>query len=307
MLDNQLVIIMRLTQIRDFVAVVDAGSIRAAARKLGISQPAVTKSVRMLETELHLRLLQRTSKGILPTAAGRAFFARARVAQAELLKATEEAAQEGGLETGSVAFGVGPAAGFTIVPEAVARFREQFPDARLRIVGGYTHTLLPMVRDETLDFAIGTRLDAKLEPVISFHPLFRHDFVIVARKGHPLCNARSLAQLADAEWISFHAWGADQGPLHRAFASAGLPVPKKLLRCESYSTTIGLLAKSDMLGIESRRMLERSFAKSYLQAIEVKEPMPSYTAGLFQRADSPLTKAALAMTKAVTATVRALR
>ena len=148
---------MRLTQIRDFIAVVDSGSIRAAARKLGVSQPAITKSVRLLEAELNLRLLQRSSKGILLTAAGRAFFARARVAQSELLKAKEEAAQEGGLQTGSVEFGVGPTAGFMIVPEAVARFREQFPDARLRILGGYTNTLLPLVRDETLDFAIGTR------------------------------------------------------------------------------------------------------------------------------------------------------
>lgn len=298
---------MRLTQIRDFVAVVESGSIRAAARKLGVSQPAITKSVRLLEAELHLRLLQRTSKGIVPTAAGRAFFARARVAQSELLKAKEEAAQEGGLVTSSVAFGVGPTAGFMIVPEAVARFREQFPDTRLRILGGYTHSLLPLVRDETLDFAIGTRPDAKLEPAITFRPLFRHNFTVIARKGHPMCGARSLAQMADAEWISFHTWGADEGPLHRAFASAGLPSPRKLIRCESYSTTIGLLARSDMLGIESRRMLERSFAETYLQAIEVKEPMPSYTAGIFQRADSPPTKAALAMTKAVTAAARGLR
>ena len=287
--------------------VVDSGSIRAAARKLGVSQPAITKSIQLLETELHLRLLQRTPKGILPTAAGRTFFARARVAQAELLKARDEAAQVGGLETGSVSFGVGPAAGFTIVPDAVARFRHEFPDARLRIVGGYTHSLLPQVRDETLDFAIGTRPDSKLEPAISFRPLFRHDFIVVARKGHPLGNARSLAQLANAEWISFHAWGRDQGPLHRAFAAAGLPIPVKLMQCESYSTTIGLLAKSDMLGIESRRMLERSFAEHYLHAIAVRDSMPSFTAGIFTRADSPLTKAALAMTKAVTTVARGLR
>lgn len=297
---------MRLTQIRDFVTVVDSGSIRAAARKLGVSQPAISKSVRSLETELHTRLVQRTSQGIVPTAAGRAFFGRARVAHAELLKAKEEATQEGRMEAGSVAFGVGPTAGFIIVPEAVARFREEFPEARLRIIGGFTHSLLPLVRDETLDFAIGTRPDLRLEPAIAFRPLFRHDFVVVARKGHPLRRARSLVQLADAAWINFHSWGTEEGPLGHAFASAGLSTPKKMIRCESYSTTIGLLARSDMLGIESRRMLEKSFAKDYLQAIEVDEPMPSYTAGMFLRVDSPLTKVASAMTKAVTAAARGL-
>src|SRR5262245_13997027 len=81
---------VRLTQIRDFLAVVESGSIRAAARKLGVAQPTITKSVRSLETELHVQLLGRNARGIVPTASGRAFFARARVAQSELRKAEEE-------------------------------------------------------------------------------------------------------------------------------------------------------------------------------------------------------------------------
>ena len=83
---------MRLTQIRDFLAVVECGGIRAAARKLGVSQPTITKSVRSLEAELHVQLLGRNARGIVPTASGRAFFARARVAHSELRKAEEEAA-----------------------------------------------------------------------------------------------------------------------------------------------------------------------------------------------------------------------
>src|SRR5438093_1011742 len=87
------VITMRLSQIRDFLAVVEAGGIRAAARKLGVSQPAITRSVRGLEAELRTRLLQRTPTGVVPTQSGRAFVARARAAQAELRKAEEEVDQ----------------------------------------------------------------------------------------------------------------------------------------------------------------------------------------------------------------------
>ncbi len=83
---------MRLSQIRDFVAVVESGGIRAAARKLGVSQPAITRSVRSLEAELHAPLLRRTPTGVVPTTPGRALFARARAAQAELRKAEEEVA-----------------------------------------------------------------------------------------------------------------------------------------------------------------------------------------------------------------------
>src|SRR6266853_1679303 len=185
---------MRLRQIRDFLAVVESGSIRAAARKLGVSQPGITKSVRSLEAELHVQLLQRTPHGVVPTPSGRAFLARAQVAQSELRKAEEEAVQAEGEGVGSVAFGVGPTSAFQIVPEAVTHFRRQFPHARLRILEGVPRVLLPLVRDETLDLATGPRPDAKLDPALAFRPLFREDIVVVARKGHPLRNARSPAQ-----------------------------------------------------------------------------------------------------------------
>lgn len=146
---------MRLTQIRDFLAVVEAGTIRAAARKLGVSQPTITKSIRGLETDLHVQLLRRSVRGIALTPSGQAFYARARVVQSELRKAEEEAALPGGLDAGSVAFGVGPAGAILILPEAVMRFRQQFPGARIHIIEGMAKVLLPFVRDETLDFVMG--------------------------------------------------------------------------------------------------------------------------------------------------------
>src|SRR3981189_740669 len=117
-----MVITMRLSQIRDFVAVVESGGIRAAARKLGVSQPAITRSVRGLEAELHARLLQRTPTGVVLTQPGRAFLPRARAAQAELRKAEEEVAQLGE-KVGWVASGVSPPAAI-MVPEAITRFRQ---------------------------------------------------------------------------------------------------------------------------------------------------------------------------------------
>src|SRR5512140_3796883 len=99
---------MRLTQIRDFIAIVESGSVRGAARVLNVSQPTITRNIRALETHLHVQLLSRSSRGVVPTEAGRAFFARARVAQAELMKAEEEATQSAGSDGASVAFGVGP-------------------------------------------------------------------------------------------------------------------------------------------------------------------------------------------------------
>jgi DNA-binding transcriptional LysR family regulator len=294
---------MRLSQIRDFLAVVESGGIRAAARELGVSQPAITRSVRRLEAELHTRLLQRTPTGVVPTQAGRAFLARARAAQAELRKAEEEADQLG--QVGSVAFGVGPTAGI-IVPEAITRFRQLFPKTRVRVAEGLPQMLLPLVRDETLDFAICRRAVVKPDSGMEFRPLFRNDFVVVARKGHPLEKARSLAQLAGANWISLLPPDAPGGPLDDVFSQAGLPAPQQVVQCESYNTAIGLLVNTDMLGFLARQALSESVLRDFLREIPVAESMPSFISGMFTRADTPLTQLAGAMAKALTAAARAL-
>lgn len=296
---------MRLTQIRDFIAVVEAGTIRAAARKLGVSQPTITKSVRSLEAELHVQLLRRSVRGIVLTPSGQAFFARARVAQSELRKAEEEASQPGGPGPGSVAFGVGPVGAILILPEALVRFRQQFPRARVRIVEGLATVLLPFVRDETLDFVMGLRED-KPSPGIAFRPLYRSQLVVAARKGHPLRSARSLAQLVDGDWISTSTLGLPGGPLERLFVSAGLSRPQSVMQCEAFNTIVALLAKTDMFGFMQRRLLAQPFARDFLQEIPVAEPLPSVTAGMYTRADTQLTRTASAMVKAVVAASRNL-
>ena len=229
---------MTLSQIRDFIAVVESGGIRAAARKLGVSQPAITRSVRGLETELRARLLRRTPTGVVPTQPGRALFARARAAQAELRKAEEEVDQLA-QTTRAVAFGVSPTSAI-VVPEAVTRFRQQFPQARIHIAEGLPQSLIPMVRDETLDFAICRRALVEHDSGLAFRPLFRNDFAVVARKGHPLEKASSLAQLVDACWTSLLPLDAPDGPFAQAFSPTGLCVPKQVIQCESYNTAIRL-------------------------------------------------------------------
>jgi LysR family transcriptional regulator of abg operon len=294
---------VRLTQIRDVLAVFDCGGIRAAARKLGVSQPTITKSVRSLEAELHVQLFERNARGLAPTPSGRAFFARARVAHSELRKAEEEAAEAGGSSAGSVAFGISRVALVKIVPEAIARLRRQFPRTHVRVVEGPGSVLLPAVRDETLDFAVGLRPVGKLDRAFRFRPLYRSQLCVVARKGHPLAHARSLPELAGADWLGLPIAGS---LIARLFASAGLPPPQPVVQYESMSTFVSLLATSDMLGVVQRLNVKEPPAREVLQEIPISGAIPSVTIGIFTRADTPLTRLAAAMVKHVTAVARDL-
>lgn len=298
---------MRFTQLRVFLAVIESGSIRAAARKLAVSAPAVTKSIRQLEEDVQARLLERTQHGVILTPAGRALAARARVVESELRKAEEDIAHLADGRAGSVALGAGMQSLTHIVPDAVVQFRRQYPDARIRIVEGRHSALLPLVRDETLDFALGLRSEVKLESALAFRPLFRENFAIVGRKGHPLRGARSLERLAEAEWITFAPRVAPGGVLDQVFSAAHLPAPPvSAIECESLNGIVALLARTDMLSITSRRLLAMPLARDVLQEIPVAERLPSVTQGMFTRADAPLTRVAAAMARAVTVVARRL-
>jgi LysR family transcriptional regulator, regulator of abg operon len=199
--------------------------------------------------------------------------------------------------------GLAPAASMLLVPDAMLQFRRQRPYARVRIVEGVNTALVPLVRDETLDFCVGQRPTGTLDPALRFKPLLRTALIVVGRQGHPLRAARSLRELADASWLMFYPLGAG-GMLEKAFGAAGLAMPRTIVQCESYAAALALLAKTDVLGLVVPQIFEQLQGPWSLRQIEVEEPLPPNLIGMYRRADAPLTPAASAMAQAVTSAAR---
>ena len=296
---------MRIAQLRNFIAAVDAGSVRAGARRVGVSQPAITKSLQQLERDLGVRLLLRGARGVALTREGRAFLARARAVDAELRHAHEDlAALRGGIHGGSVGIGIAPPLS-VVVPRALAEFRERFSETRVRIVEGVRTALIGPLREETLDFIVVQDPGGSREPGLKVRPLLRPELVVAGRRGHPLANARSLGELAGASWLVFNPPGSG-GMLDVAFRSAGLPPPRARVLCESFATALALVSQSELLGLFFEQLLAEPLAARFLHRFRLAEPVGAPSLALFTRADTPLTPAAAAMAQAMTASVRAL-
>ena len=282
---------MRLTQVRDFLAVVEAGSINAAARKLGVSQPGLTKSLGSLEAELGALLLMRGPTGVMLTALGRAFHVRVRAGYAELAKAQEELARGAKVQ---VALGFGPFFAAQIVPQAVLRWREKFPDVQLRLVEGLRHSTGPMVRDATLDMSLAPRPpQGQDDPAIRFKPIAHLSQIVVARRGHALAKARSAAALGGVEWLINSRRVAAAEALH----AIGTPEPRRITECESFSAMVTLLSGSDMLAVVQHPFLDMPLVADALLQIPITERLPGITVGLHTRTDSPLTRPAAALAR----------
>ena len=285
---------MRLSQVRDFLAVVDAGSISAAARLLGASQPGLTKSIGSLEAELNVALLQRSARGVSLTRFGRAFYERARAAHTELQKATDEVAQLAGGMSGRVSVGFGPLAAALVLPPAVLKFQAQFPEVEVRLLEGFAHAIMPLVRNQTIDMALGPRLPGyRPDAALKFRPIFSNEQIIIARQGHPLARARSARELARAHWLSFE----PRPVVDRVLTGLGLATAHRLTQCESLNVLVEILATSDMLAVTSSRILALPAAGGLLQQIAIAERVPPMTTGLYVVADTPLTKPAAAMAR----------
>jgi len=165
---------------------------------------------------------------------------------------------------------------------------------------------LPLVRDETLDFVVGHKEASGSDSALKFRPLCRTRLVVAGRCGHPLRGAKSLRGLADAPWLMFAPPDWPGALFTKAFSAAGLPLPRSLVHCESYALAFALLAKTDTLALTTPQFLAEPFVRGVLQEIPVDTPPVPLTIGMFTRADAPLTLAAAAMARAVTAAARAL-
>ena len=93
---------MKLRQLRNFAAVVEAGAVRQAAKTLNLSQSSVTKSIQQLESELGVELLRRGAHGVAPTDAGKALLVRAQAIEAELRHARNDVEAIRGANVGEI-------------------------------------------------------------------------------------------------------------------------------------------------------------------------------------------------------------
>jgi LysR family transcriptional regulator, regulator of abg operon len=291
-------------RIKQFIAVADAGSIRGAARQLGVSQPALTRALQQLEEELGAQLVRRGVRGASLTNAGAAFLARARVAEAELRMGADEAkrSNDGG---GLVTIGVSPSAASVLLPELVTTLQKRRPNTRIRLIESNPSALPSLVREAALDMAVA-HARSGLDPGLHFRYLYDIQLRVVVRPGHPLARTRSLAELEHASWLSMAAPDSSNDNIKQSFLAAGLPTPVLAVHCGSHSVALDLIAATDMIALLPPALLRSHMTAGRLIELRLAEPMVPLQVGLYTRAGSPASPAAKMAAQIIAAIARRL-
>jgi DNA-binding transcriptional LysR family regulator len=261
---------MRLKQLRQFVAVAEAGSLRGAARLLGISQPTLTKSLRHLEEQLDVSLFLRSIRGITLTRSGEALLPHARAVQAESDKALEALDALRGNKSGAIAVSIAPAV-IPMLPETLRIFRARHPEAMVTVIDGLFPTGVSLVRAGRADLYIGPLPLGPGDSDLRFQTLFVNEMAITCRFGHPKEKSVELADLREARWVFGGPLGLQGKALHDAFAKRGLAPPASVTQCESFMALLALVSVSDFLTVMPRRLLESGPFTRILKEVPLRE------------------------------------
>jgi LysR family transcriptional regulator, regulator of abg operon len=298
---------MRLQHLQLILAIAEAGTLRAAAGRMNVTQPALTKALRQLEDEFGTAMVLRSPKGVRLTPAGELLAARAASALRELDRAREEVAWQLRHARARVTVGVSPAAAITLMPGALARLRARWPQVQVGVVDALYPRALTMVRAGELDLAAGPLPPDGAGHGLRVVPLFDAQQILVARAGHPLAHARRLADLEQAAWVVTGPPNGPGDPAHLGFDRLGLATPPVVLQCESFSTLVALMPSVDAVGIMPQGFFDRYAGRMGLVRLPIDDPLPRVTLHAVWRADAPLTALAARLLDALEVEARGVR
>ena len=300
---------MDLRAVEYFAAVAERGTLRGAAARLGISQPALTKAIRRLEDELGVVLFDRQARGVTLTAYGRTLLRHARNLQASFREVREEiAALRAGI-AGRVRIGAGPSWERSVLPQAIARFTAERPGVQLHVVGGADDALKAQLRAGELDFVLAATPDApQLEPDLDWRPLMADDYRVIAAADHPLHARRNTAlpDLLSYPWILPSAATQMAERLRVIFRAHGLPPPEPVIETDIVSLKLELMRDSDYLSFHAVAHL-REIDPGRFRPLEVAGATWRRAAGIIVQRRSEPNPAASALIGIIVATCEDLQ
>ncbi len=145
---------MDLRQLEYFVRVAELGSFTRAALQLGVTQPALSKHLRLLEVELQQNLLTRNGRGAVPTEAGKRLLEHGRGILHQVALAKEDLTSTRGELSGRVSIGLPPSLSKLLTVPLTKAFQAELPMAKLRLTEGFSVLMLEGLRLGNLDMAL---------------------------------------------------------------------------------------------------------------------------------------------------------
>lgn len=263
---------MNIAKLERLIAVYEAGSFRRAAKALGVSQPALTWSIRQLEESLNLALFVRGPRGIKATETCERLIVRARLIVSEQARLMAEVERSNRVKT--LELGVHPILMTPAFAVAMTQFHKVHDDVTIQIVDGYSAQLQERLRQGELDLAIcATAGQTAHEQEFDFEPLLRQSYSVYATAGHPI-----FSEIAAGGPIGTHGWAqvavpnvlaaqtGSQDILHM-LEGVGMTPARAMIRSPSMQLIRTLVEHGGVLGMLPDDLMVEELAAGAVQRV----------------------------------------
>jgi DNA-binding transcriptional LysR family regulator len=274
---------LKLQQIWHALVLAEAGSYTVAARRVNLSQPALSRSIQRLEAECNATLFDRTAEGVVPTAVGRLIVKHGTA----LLRASQDMQREVeltlGLDTGQLAIGAGTYPASISVGKACGRLLTQHPGVKIDVrVGDWSH-LIDAVFDGSLDVVVAETGTPPRDDRLVIEQLPVHRGHFICRNGHPL-TARNSLTLGDIKAF----------PLVSTALPARVGALPTTIRVDTFSLLRDIVLHSDAIGLAATIQVATDERAGRLQSLPLTMPSLHTAYGFIRlraRTPSPATLA----------------
>ncbi len=287
----------RLTvrHLRLVVAIVAEGNLLRAANALNMTQSAVTKALQDAEAQMGVLLFERTNRGVVATNFGANLAAHARLILAQIGKAEQEMADLRDGSEGEVAIGTLLAGSAGLLPEAIARLRQDRPNLVIRVEEATNNLLMPALRSGELDLVLGRLPEFRDREGLRQEHLMTDYAQIVVRRDHPLAgrSGLGLSDLLDQDWILPGPSTTLRRQIDKAFRDENLEPPAHAVETVSFLTTRRLLQLTNYLAVWPVQLARLEIMEGTIVALDVPLKTTVRPVGISTRIDDLMSPAAV--------------
>jgi LysR family nitrogen assimilation transcriptional regulator len=288
---------MDIRHLKNFVAIVDCGSLSKAADRVFVAQSALSQQLALLESELGTQVLLRSSQRVLPTEAGKVLYRHARTLLRQMEQMREEVARPGAGEVGPVVFGLPSTMVAVLALPLYQRVRARLPGVRLHLFEGMSGYLGELLAHGRLDVAIQFIGDEARG--VNVRPLLEEDLYLVGDTGgdslEQVCPVRELHGVPMV--LPLHAQGLRM-VVERSFAASGVEL-NVVANVDSFRAMLAIAGSGDACAILPLSALMPRAADDTVPVRRLVEPGIRRAVGLAWSTSLPHTNAAAAVCRIV--------
>lgn len=287
-----------------FVKLCETQHMQTVANSFGLSQPAISSALKVLENGTGKTLFERTAKGLRPTQTSQDILYPIRRALNELRHIDADIAALKGTLQGTVRVGALPLGRTRILPEAIVKLVSDHPEVRVATNESPFNLLALELRAGDVDFVFGALRSSDYASDLHGEKLLTEEMVILVRSEHPLTKKTvTPGDLRSAQWILPRANTPARLIMDAHFEKLGDPPPQPVVETGDLAIIRGLLLRSDMLAVVSEHQLEHEISSGVLQRLPLQLQDTNRAIGLIYRTGGLHSPAAEALIEYIRAAV----